>query len=375
MEAASGEFTFTRLERVVFGPGRLSALDTELERRGVRSALVVTGRTLGGSGLLDEVREAAGGRVRAVFDGARQHVPSATVESLAERAAEADADCLISFGGGSPIDTAKAAAKALLDRGGPGLLHVALPTTLSAGEFTPGGGVTRERDRVKGGVLDPRIQPRVVILDPALTRLTPDRLWTSTGMRALDHAVEAVLSVRHQLLTDTLATRAMRLLREHLPASVSEPDNTDLARRGYCQLAAWLSIFGATNTGFGISHALGHQIGPRWDVPHGITSCITLPHVMRYMADRAPERFGPVAEGFGVAWGDGDPGPAAADCADRTARLIAELGLPTRLRDFDVPVDELTSIAGTVLREVERSGTVGAEVTRKDLVSLLETAW
>jgi len=375
VEAASGEFTFTRLERVVFGPGRLSALDTELERRGVRSALVVTGRTLGGSGLLDEVREAAGGRVRAVFDGARQHVPSATVEALAERAAEADADCLISFGGGSPIDTAKAAAKTLLDRGGPGLLHVALPTTLSAGEFTPGGGVTRERDRVKGGVLDPRIQPRLVILDPNLTQLTPERLWTSTGMRALDHAVEAILSVRHQLLTDTLATRAIRLLREHLAASASESGDARLARRGYCQLAAWLSIFGAMNTGFGISHALGHQIGPRWDVPHGITSCITLPHVMRYMADRAPERFGPVAEGFGIAFEVGDPGPAAADSADRTARLIAGLGLPTRLRDFDVPVAELEGVAGTVLKEVERSGTVGAEVAREDLVSLLEAAW
>lgn len=374
MEAAIGEFRFTRLEKVVFGPGRLAGLGGEMEGRGLRRGLLVTGRTLSRSYLLEQVRAAAGDRLAEVFPGARQHVPSGTVAALAQLAERVDADCLISFGGGSPIDTAKAAAKALLERDGRDLPHLALPTTLSAGEFTPGGGVTGERTRVKKAVRDPRIQPRVVILDPALTEQTPDRLWASTGVRALDHAVEAALSVRHQVLTDTLATRAIRLLRAHLPCSMAEQGDRQI-HRGYCQLAAWLSIFGAINTGFGISHALGHQIGPRWDVPHGITSCITLPHVMRYLAERGPERFLPVAEGFEVPFDPRRPHGAAAECAARAADFIRGLNLPMQLRDFAVPRGELSSIADTVLDEVRRSRTVDAGLERADVVSLLEAAW
>src|SRR5208337_2217078 len=185
----------------------------------------------------------------------------------------------------------------------------------SAGEFTPFGGVTDETTRRKGGVGDPRLQPKTVILDPALTVETPAWLWASTGNKALDHAIEAGYSVRHQMLTDTLASRSIALLIAHLLPSMQTHGADELAHRGRCQLAAWLSIFGAINTRLGLSHALGHQIGARWDVPHGVTSCITVPHVMRLMARLAPERFGPIAEGFGLRFDEANPGPAAMECA------------------------------------------------------------
>jgi alcohol dehydrogenase class IV len=112
-----------------------------------------------------------------------------------------------------------------------------------------------------------------------------------------------------------------------------------------------------------------------WDVPHGITSCITLPHVMRFMAGVAAERFGPIADGLGVRFDAHSPKLSALECADRTAKFIGQFELPTRLRDVGVPREEISRIAGTVLEEVKRANTVGVEVTLEQLVEILEAAY
>ena len=395
MDAPSGEFNFTRLERVIFGPGKVESLGRDLERRGLSRAVIVTGKTLGASKLLDQVTGALGARCAAVFKGSRQHVPLGTIRELVDAIKRVDADCLVSFGGGSPIDTAKVAASAILTGRDPGagahhidfsgvnsavdpgrdLVEIAVPTTLSAGEYTPAGGVTNETTLIKGAVVDPRLQPRTVINDPALTVETPDWLWVATGMRAFDHAVEAIYSIRHQLIADTLATKAIKLLVEHLPASIKTRGAESLAHRGYCQMAAWLSIFGGMNTRFGVSHALGHQIGPKWDIAHGVTSCITLPHVMRFMADIAPQRFGPIAEGLGVSYDVGNGRKAALECADRVAQFVAQFDVPHSLKEANVPHGEITQIASPVLDEVERSKVVDRSVTREEIVALLESAY
>jgi alcohol dehydrogenase len=392
MNETSGEYYFTRLETVIFGVGKVETLGRELSRRGAKRALIVTGKTLGRSKLLDKVKAAAGSALAEVFAGAAQHVPSQTVTELVAVARRVGADAMISFGGGSPIDTVKNAAWQLMggragsrtiDLGaatagagsGGEILHIAMPTTLSAGEFTPAGGVTDESSKVKGGVADPRLQARAVILDPALTTETPAWLWASTGMRALDHAVEGSYSTRHQLVTDTLAAKAIALLNAHLLPSLQTHGDDELEHRVQCQLAAWLSIFGMSNTRGGISHALGHQIGPMWNVPHGVTSCITLPHVMRFMAGVAADRFAPIAEGFDVRFDARNPRSSAMECAERAAKFIGKFEVPTRLRDVGVPREEISRIAGTVLEEVKRSNTVGVEVTQEQLVKILEGAY
>ena len=112
-----------------------------------------------------------------------------------------------------------------------------------------------------------------------------------------------------------------------------------------------------------------------WNVPHGITRCITLPHVMRFMAGVAAERFGPIAEGFGVRFDAGSPHAAALECADRAAKFIGKFEVPTRLRDVGVPREEISRIAGTVLEEVKRANTVGIEVTLEQLVEILDAAY
>ena len=124
---------------------------------------------------------------------------------------------------------------------------VAVPTTLSAGEFTPGGGVTDEATRVKRRVADARLQHRTVIYDPELCLNTPDWLWVATGMRALDHAIEGIYSTRAQPFTDALGAEAIRLMMAHLPGSVGGGSDR-LAERGWCQIAAWHSFFGGQST-------------------------------------------------------------------------------------------------------------------------------
>src|SRR5208282_4623634 len=182
MERTTGEYHFTRLETVVFGAGKVETLGRELSRRGAKRALIVTGNTLGRSKLLDKVKSAAGSALAGVFTGAAQHVPSQTVTDLVAEARRVGADAMVSFGGGSPIDTVKNAAWQLMggrgggriidfadaakDAAGSGaILHIAIPTTLSAGEFTPAAGVTDESTKVKGGDADPRLQAREVIVD------------------------------------------------------------------------------------------------------------------------------------------------------------------------------------------------------------------
>jgi alcohol dehydrogenase class IV len=390
MDNPVGEFNLSRLERVISGPGKIDAVGNELERRGLERAVVVTGKTLGGSPLLAKVTGVLGSRCAAVFTRVRQHVPLGTVRELLAEIERVNADCLISFGGGSPIDSAKVAAYVVLTgrepiparaapveatRAGRDIVHLAVPTTLSAGEYTQVAGVTDETNLVKEGVGDPRIAARTVINDPALTLETPVWLWVATGMRALDHAIESIYSTKHHLMSDTLASKAIALLDLHLAPSIRTTGSAQLAHRGYCQLASWLSIFGALNTGFGLSHALGHQIGPRWNVPHGVTSCITLPHVMQFMAEMAPQRFGPIAAGYGIAFDAENPKPAALACADRTAKFIAQFDVPHTLHDAGVPKNETGEIAGTVEHHFGRLNIVDRPVTQEEILALLDASY
>lgn len=373
VEAPNVDFNLSRLERVIAGPGKVATLGQELERRNLQRAILVTGKTLGASPLLKRVTDALGERCAVVFRQVGQHVPRNSVQKLQGEIERVRADCVISFGGGSPIDACKAACYAFLPARD--VVHIAVPTTLSAGEYTYTAGITDEESRVKSGIADPRLQPRTVLNDPLLAIETPAWLWLATGVRALDHAVECIYAIRHHPISDTLGTRAISLLVEHLPLSTAGSRDEQVAHRGYCQMAAWFSIFGGANTRFNLSHLLGRQIGPRWNIPHGVTSCITLPHVMRFMAGIAPERFGPIAEGFGIPFERENPKPGALACADRTAQFIEQLEVPHTLKDAGVPHEEIGQIVETVAQGLDRAEVVDRPVTQQEILAVLEAAY
>ena len=375
------EFQFPRLERVASGANIIDSLADEIDGRHLTRVVVVTGRTLGASALLKRITDPLGHRCLLVFKDAKQHVPSRSVVELALALDRLHADCVISLGGGSPIDTVKAAIHTLLAAGGgrastdEGPVHISIPTTLSAGEFTAVVGITDERTRVKRAVSDPRLVPRTVYTDPTMTIETPAWLWAASGVRALDHAVETIYSSRRHPLSDAAAARGLSMLLTHLPASLSTTGAEQLEHRLQCQLGAWLAVFGVTNAGLGLSHALGHQIGPRWNVAHGVTSCITLPHAMRFMATQAPDRFTSIAQAFGLSFDTANATPTAIECGNRMARFIAQFDLPQRLRDVDVPEGEIGEVAGLVSDILTSAHASERPATPEQVAALLNAAY
>jgi alcohol dehydrogenase class IV len=387
------QFMLTRLEKVISGAGSIGELAEELDRRGAHRVLLVTSASLIRSGLLERVRGVLGPRLEAVFGRAAQHAPAGRVRELADMLERTASDAVVSFGGGSAIDSAKVAiasrlagrdmtreagaldfARAFAAASGPGFVHIAVPTTLSAGAFTPGGGVTEEGTRLKRAVIDPRLQPCVVIHDPELSVETPDELWISTGIRVLDHAIEAIYAKRAHPLSSALAVRAIRMIIEHLPRSLGSTP-THVGHRGECLDAAWLSLYGAFSTGLGVSHALGHQIGPAWDVPHGLTSCVALVPAMRFMAKVAPERFADVAEGLRLQFDPARAPHGAHACADRIASFIAQFHVPTKLRELGVERARLDEIAEAVREELETFDALERAITVEEVRGLLREAY
>ena len=332
----SGTHTFLPTERVHFGAGSLEKLVEEARSFG--RAFVVTGRSLEEkTGLVRRVEGLLGERHAGTFAGMGQHTPGSAVERAAAEAESAAADLLVSFGGGSVVDGTKAVAREL---GYP--VQVAVPTTLSAAEWSHRTGVTDEAAGKKAGFADPKAVPPVVILDPETTVHTPERLWLSTGIRALDHAVEGFLYGGDHPITDVTGLEGARRLMEYLPRSKREPE--DLEARLELQLAAWLSYFGPLNTPMGLSHELGRRIGASYEVSHGITSCITLAPSLRVVKERIPEdRWSELAEALG-----GEP-------PERVAALVEGLGLPSSLRKVGVPEGDLDSIAGEYGRREEEA--------------------
>ena len=321
----SGTHTFLQTTRVHFGADALEKLEQEARPYG--RAFIITGRTLNEkTGLISRVEALLGSRHAGTFAGIGQHTPGGAVERAAVEAETAD--LLVGVGGGSVIDGTKAVAREL---GYP--QQVAIPTTLSGAEWANRAGVTDERSGRKRGFADPKTVPRVVVLDPEATVFTPEKLWLSTGIRALDHAVEGFLFGGDHPITDVTGLEGARRLIAYLPLSKREPE--DLETRLELQLAAWLSYFGPANTPMGLSHELGRRIGASYDVPHGITSCTILAPSLQVVQQRVQdERWSRLSEAL-----DGEP-------PERVSSLVEELGLPGRLREVGVPEEDLEDIAG-----------------------------
>lgn len=397
--ALEGAFTFLPIEDVYYGPGSLASLGPTLARHGVSRALLITGRTLATkSGLVERVLAAAQGRIAAVFDGTLQHVHRPSVLDAIEQARSLGADGVVTFGGGTPNDTGKAV---LLGLAGdvddisdfdhwrvrfeypdkveiPSLAKAALPmfalsTTLSGGEFTHFTGITDSDRQVKDLYIDKALAARAVILDATLTLDTPEWLWLSTGIRAVDHCVEALCSINAHPFTDALAARALAMLDRSLRACHN--DGTDIAARTEAHLAAWMSVCGLANVNLGLSHGIGHQLGARNDVPHGITSCVMMAPTMDFNAEHVGDRQAWIAEILGREVDPGGTELAAATGRGAIRELVADLGLPRRLRDVGVTRNDFPALARDAMEDMIVATNPRPVDGIEDVIAVLESAW
>lgn len=364
----AGEMVFTRMRRVVWGRPAAEVVAEEAERLGARRVFLIVSRTLNRTtDLIAGVRAHLGGRAAGLFEGIPAHVHRDTVAAAAGAARKAGADLIVTVGGSSASGVGKMVRLALEhdidhvdglepfrlrvapdgtrtrpDYRGPRIGQIAVPTTLSGGEYFHYQGSTDTRIREKQGYEHPDMIPTVVVLDPWAALHTPDWLWRSTGVRAVDHAVEGLCSPKANPFTDGTNLQALRLLPRSLRASAADP--ADPESRLESQIGAWMSMIGiAAGVPVGASHGIGHVLGGTCDVPHGYTSCVMLPPVLRWNAAVNGGRQALVGEAMG------EPSRPAADLV---AALVADLGLPSRLADVGVGPELFDEIAEKSLLDI-----------------------
>jgi alcohol dehydrogenase class IV len=328
-------FGYANPRAIQWGLGALSLLAPELKRLQMNRVALFTNRSLLNEGvLIGRVRGALGEAEAPATVVISQHAPHGEIDAALEQATEAGVDGIVSFGGGSAIDAGKIVAVKLADRRGlayRGLPHIAIPTTLSVAELAGGAGFTNEAGD-KEGMRDVRLLLDSVIYDSELTLATPMALWLSTGIRALDHGVEGFLAEGEHPFSDTMALEGIRRLFASLPRAMAAPSDVDVRTEN--QLAAWFTFTLPGPSAGGLSHVMGKQIGARHGIPHGVTSCLLLPHVLRFLGERMPEKVAKLGEATGSGDAPGD-----------IRRLITSLGLPQHIADYGIGEPELRRAA------------------------------
>ncbi len=356
-----GRVVFGAMDEVVFGHPAAEAVVAQMDRLGAaRAFLMVSGTLNRQTGEIEKIRKALGSRCVATFDAMPPHTPREAVIAAAEQARAAGADLIVTVGGGSITDGAKAVQLCLANNvrtvedierirvhkgiappmNAPMVRQISVPTTIAGGEFSAIAGVTNTRTKVKEMLRHELVMPRAAILDPAITVHTPEWLFLSTGIRAVDHCVEGICSREAHPYADAQAVRGLSMLAHALPRVKANPD--DLDARMDCQIGTWLSMAPlSAGVPMGASHGIGYVLGAVFDVPHGYTSCVMLPSVMRWNKQDNAERQALVSEAMG------QPGKDAADVLDG---FIRGLGLPRGLQDVRVGPEHFDVIAEQAMR-------------------------
>ena len=382
----SGTHRFPRQDQVSYGRPVAEVLKELAASYGSRRLLITTTASLA-DGLAAKTAHALGDICVGVFSGVGAHSPRESVIAGAAEARRLDADMLVALGGGSAIDATKVMQLCLwagltrpeeLDpyragRGGErervaglpvGVRMLAVPTTLSAAEFTPFAGVTDTSRHAKESYGHPLLAPRAVVLDPVMTLSTPPQLWFSTGLKAVDHAVEQLCNPQRAPFADALAEDGLRRLTRGLAASKADP--TDLDARLQCQFGMWLAISGAgAGRGMGASHAIGHTLGGSYGVPHGITSCVVLWAVLKWNEGVGAERQALVSDLMGA---------KGASASEAVRQLALGLGLPTDLASVGIRPDQFEAIAEHTLHDAGIRSNPRPITGAADIVEILQIA-
>jgi len=342
-------FVFWSPTKIVFGENTALDVAIEVEALKCKRALIVTDKDLvTKTGIPEKIKRALGNLCAGIFSDVEPDSGIHIVNQGAKLGMKLGADCIVSVGGGSAIDTAKGMA-ILLKEGGklqdymgfqiltrPQTPHIVIPTTAGTGsEVTY---IAVIKDHQKGRKLlfgDYNILPNVAILDPKMTEGLPPRLTASTGMDAMCHAIEALHSLQKEPIADGLALHAIRLIKEFLPKVVE--NGKDMMARGQMLIAANMAGVACSNAQWGMVHALAHSVGAIFGVQHGLANSILLPACLKYNADACGDVYLNILSAMGMR-SEGIQLDQAGDVvADKIMEFTKKLGLPQRLRDVGVP--------------------------------------
>lgn len=335
--------------RVVFGPGALDRIPDELDRLGAGRVLLICTPRRGDA--VGQVAAALGARLAGIFDGARTHVPAEAVDAALDEARRVEADLCMAVGGGSAIGVAKAVAL----RDGP--CFVAVPTTYSGSEMTTIWGISANGFKATGR--DPRVLPRTVLYEPALTLSLPPAVTAASGMNALAHGMEALYAHDGTPVTSLMAEEGIRALAAHLPGAVR--DGADGEARSGALYGAWLAGSSLGAVAMGLHHRICHVLGGSFDLPHAETHAVMLPYVAAFNAPAARDAMQRAARALG-----------ADDAAGALYDLRAALGCPASLRELGMMQGQLDAAADRV---VESPYPNPRPFHAVDVRALLRAAW
>jgi len=332
-------------------PGSLDSLAVEVNALGPQRLMFVSGTRSATSAAARATLTALGSMVVCEAAGVPPHSGVATVEAMVARAREHRIDGFVAVGGGSASDSAKAAA-ILLAEGGrladhanvfyppnryvqkvlnrPKLPIIAIPTTLSAAEVTPGLGV-RDENGHKLVFWDHHVVPSLIVLDGRATLDVPESLFASTGMNALAHCIEGIYSRVRNPVSEGLALQGIRVLARSLVGVISRPQDEDA--RADALVGAYLSGLVISNARVGIHHGICHGLGSLGGLPHGVANAIMLPHAMRFNLEVAADQLALVAHAFSADTRGMTPSAAARVAVASVEDLQQRLGVPRRLSE------------------------------------------
>jgi alcohol dehydrogenase class IV len=376
------------IERIIARVPAAQALADEVEHLGRTRIYVLSSRTLNReTDVVSSVVSILGERCVGVFDSIGAHAPLDDVINFANALRETNADLIVTIGGGSVIDGAKVVqfclardistpeefsdhlthlnnSDAEIELSTSSVRQIVVPTTLSAAEFSNLGGTLNRETKEKKGVSGANFCAQTIIFDPAVTVHTPEWLWLSSGLRAVDHCVEGYCSKDSHPYVEGQVLHALRLFSHSLRRTKRAPD--DLEARSLSQQAEWLTSSCILRVSFGASHALSYGLGGLAEVPHGLTSCVLLPAVLRWNETVDGERQAAIADALG------SPDKSA---STSVLGLIKDLDLPSRIRDVGVEESLLPAIANYAIKNPWMLNNPRPVTSIDDAIEILKMAW
>lgn len=367
-----------------FGPGARKELPGVVARLGYKKALVVTDKGLMKFGVakmvLDVMDEA--GIAYEIFDDVKPNPTVSNVKAGIEACKNAAADFIVAIGGGSSMDTAKGigivvnnpefsdivSLEGVADTKKKSLPIIALPTTAgTAAETTINYVIIDESRQAKMVCVDPNDIPAVAIIDAELMYSLPKSLTAATGMDAMTHAIEGLITKAAWEMSDMFELKAIEMIYKYLPIAVNDPTNPE-GRNGMA-VAQYIAGMAFSNVGLGVDHGMAHPLSALFDVPHGVACAMLLPTVMRFNVPAALDKYTDIAKAVGV-WRDGMTKEEAADAACKAIEdLSALVGTNKHLTDLGIKESDIPALAQQAIQDVCTPGNP-REVTMEDILNL-----